>query len=97
MASVFSENKEDAKAIVVLTLKNNAELAKTSVAGIKGLVAGAVRGLRTCNISIMVSPGQSAPNLQVPEIRIQRSPGTEKAGSGFGEILKGAISAVNEL
>ncbi len=52
--SVFSENNEDAKARVVLTLKKNAELEKTSVAGIKGLVAGAVPGLHTYNVSIVV-------------------------------------------
>ncbi len=41
--------------------------------------------------------GPISPNLQVPEIRKQSSPSTEKAGSGFGEVLKDAISTVNEL
>jgi flagellar M-ring protein FliF len=56
--SVFSEDKEDAKASVVLTLKKNAELAKSSVAGIKGLVAGAVPGLHTYNIWIVDDDGR---------------------------------------
>jgi flagellar hook-basal body complex protein FliE len=41
--------------------------------------------------------GPISPNMQVPEIRKQSSPGTENGGSGFGEILKDAISTVNEL
>ena len=40
--------------------------------------------------------GPLNPKLQVPEIRAPRSQGSEK-GSGFGEILKDAISTVNEL
>ncbi len=40
--------------------------------------------------------GPLNPNLQVPEIRAPRSEGGEK-GAGFGEILKDAISTVNEL
>ena len=56
--SIFSENKKEAKARVALTLKNNAELAKTSAAEIKGFVAGAVLGLHTYNVSIVVSSGQ---------------------------------------
>jgi flagellar hook-basal body complex protein FliE len=41
--------------------------------------------------------GQINPNLQVSEIRKPVSPGAEKNGTGFGEILKDAISTVNEL
>ena len=41
--------------------------------------------------------GPISPNLQVPEIRKPAGPGVEKSGSGFGEILKDAISTVNEL
>ena len=51
-------NKEDVKASVVLSLKKNAELSKSSVAGIKGLVAGAVPGLHTYNVSIVVNEGR---------------------------------------
>ena len=40
--------------------------------------------------------GPLNPKLQVPEIRAPRSQGNEK-GAGFGEILKDAISTVNEL
>ncbi len=41
--------------------------------------------------------GPINPNLQVPEIRKPAGPGAEKSSSGFGEMLKDAISAVNEL
>ena len=51
-------NKEDVKASVVLSLKKNAELSKSSVAEIKGLVAGAVPGLHTYNVSIVDDEGR---------------------------------------
>jgi flagellar M-ring protein FliF len=56
--SVFAEMKEDAKASVVLTLKKGAELSKSSVAGIKGVVAGAVPRLSTHNVSIVDDEGR---------------------------------------
>jgi len=40
--------------------------------------------------------GPLNPKLQVPEIRTPRSQESEK-GTGFGEVLKDAISTVNEL
>jgi flagellar M-ring protein FliF len=56
--SVFEENKEDAKASVVVTLKKGAELSKSSIAGIKGVVAGAVPKLSTHNVSIIDDQGR---------------------------------------
>ncbi len=44
-----------------------------------------------------INIGPIHPNLQVPEIRTPRSGAGEKSGSGFGEILKDAISTANEL
>ena len=41
--------------------------------------------------------GSINPNLQVPEIRTPRMPGNEKSETSFGEILKDAISTVNEV
>jgi flagellar hook-basal body complex protein FliE len=41
--------------------------------------------------------GPLNPNLQVPEIRTPQGQRGEKGGPGFGEILKDAISTVNEL
>jgi flagellar hook-basal body complex protein FliE len=41
--------------------------------------------------------GPINPKLQVPEIRKAQSPLNDKGGQGFGEILKDAISTVNEL
>lgn len=56
--SLFEEKKEDAKASVVVALKRGVELARPSVAGIKGLVAGAVPGLRTQNVFIVDDEGR---------------------------------------
>ncbi len=41
--------------------------------------------------------GTISSNLQVPEIRKPNGSGVEKIGTGFGDILKDAISTVNEL
>jgi flagellar M-ring protein FliF len=56
--SIFDEKKEEAKASVVVTLKRGAELSKSGVAGIKGVVAGAVPGLHARNVSIVDDAGQ---------------------------------------
>ncbi len=56
--SLFEEKAEEAKASVVVTLKNGAELSKSSVSGIKGVVAGAVPGLHTHNVSIVDDEGR---------------------------------------
>jgi flagellar M-ring protein FliF len=55
---MFVEQAEEAKAAVVVTLKREAELSKSSVAGIKGVVAGAVPGLHTYNVSIVDEEGR---------------------------------------
>jgi flagellar hook-basal body complex protein FliE len=41
--------------------------------------------------------GPLSPNLQVPEIRSPRDLGKENSGTSFGEVLKDAISTVNQL
>lgn len=41
--------------------------------------------------------GQISPNLQVPEIRTPQKLRPQTSGPGFGEILKDAISAVNQM
>lgn len=56
--SVFEEKKEDAKASVVIALRKGAELSQSGVAGIKGVVAGAVPGLHTYNVSIVDDEGR---------------------------------------
>jgi flagellar M-ring protein FliF len=56
--SVFEEDKDDAKASVVVTLKKGAELSKAGIAGIKGVVAGAVPKLYTHNVSIVDDGGR---------------------------------------
>jgi flagellar M-ring protein FliF len=56
--SVFEENKEEAKASVVLNLKKGMEVSKSNISGIRGLVAGAVPGLRAHNVSIVDAEGK---------------------------------------
>ncbi len=56
--SIFEDQKEEAKASVVIRLKRGAELSKSSIAGIKGVVAGAVPGLRTYNVSVVDDEGR---------------------------------------
>lgn len=41
--------------------------------------------------------GPINPNLKMPEVRVPGASGDSKGNSGFGEILKDAISTVNEL
>jgi flagellar hook-basal body complex protein FliE len=41
--------------------------------------------------------GPLDPKLQVPEIRSPQKPGESSNKAGFGDILKDAISTVNEL
>jgi len=56
--SVFEDKKEESKASVVVTLEKEAELTKAGVAGIKGVVAGAVPGLHRSNVSIVDDDGR---------------------------------------
>ncbi|MDR1728751.1 MAG: flagellar M-ring protein FliF [Acidobacteriota bacterium] len=56
--SYFEESRENAKASVVLSLKKGATLSKSSIEGIKGVVAGAVPGLSTHNVSIVDDEGR---------------------------------------
>ena len=55
--SYFETSRERAKASVVLTLKNGAMLSKSSISGIRGVVAGAVPGLTVQNVSIVDDEG----------------------------------------
>jgi flagellar M-ring protein FliF len=56
--SIYEEKKEDSKASVILTLKKGAELSNSSIAGIKGVVANAVPGLNSHNVSVIDSEGR---------------------------------------
>ena len=56
--SIFEDKKQDAKASVAVRLRKGTELSKSSVSGIKGLVAGAVPGLKPYNVSIVDDAGQ---------------------------------------
>lgn len=41
--------------------------------------------------------GPLNPNLQVPEVRVPQNRDSQKNSTGFGEVLKDAISTANEL
>jgi flagellar M-ring protein FliF len=56
--SYFEASRERAKASVVLTLRNGAMLSRSSIAGIRGVVAGAVPGLNSQNVSIVDDEGR---------------------------------------
>lgn len=56
--SLFEERKEEAKASVFVRLKRGKELAQSSIAGIVNLVAGAVQGLQTYNVSVVDEQGR---------------------------------------
>ena len=56
--SYFEEARESAKASVVLSLKKGADLSRSSIEGIKGVVAGAVPGLSTHSVSIVDDDGR---------------------------------------
>jgi flagellar M-ring protein FliF len=56
--SLFEEKKEEAKASVFVRLRRGRELSKSSIAGIVNLVAGAVQGLPTRNVSVVDSEGR---------------------------------------
>ena len=56
--SIFEDKKEEAKASVAVKLKKGSELSKSSISGIKGLVANAVPGLRSYNVSVVDEEGK---------------------------------------
>jgi flagellar M-ring protein FliF len=56
--SPFEENKEEAKASVILSIRKGAELSKANITGIRGLLAGAVPGLHGRNVSIIDAEGK---------------------------------------
>ncbi len=56
--SIFEEDKEEAKACVVVKLREGSEISKGVISGIKGVVSGAVPGLRTYNVSVVDDEGK---------------------------------------
>jgi flagellar M-ring protein FliF len=56
--SLFDDQKEEAKASVFVRLKRGKELPKNSIGGIVNLVAGAVQGLHTYNVSVVDGEGR---------------------------------------
>ncbi len=55
--SLFDDRKQEAKGSVFVRLKRGQELSRSSIAGIVNLVAGAVQGLRTNNVSVVDEKG----------------------------------------
>ncbi len=81
--SIFEDKKEEAKSSVAVRLKKGCELSKSSIAGIKGLVANAVPGLRSYNVSVVDEEGKL----------LSQSPGSadaarSEAESGIREQLE---------
>jgi len=56
--SLFDDKKEEAKASVFIRLKSGHELSKNSISAIVNLVAGAVQGLPTRNVSVVDAEGR---------------------------------------
>ena len=56
--SFFEESREPAKASVVLALRGGTVLSRSSIAGIRGVVAGAVPGLTPQNVSVVDDEGR---------------------------------------
>lgn len=56
--SLFDDQREEAKGSIFIRLKRGKELSKSSIAGIVNLVAGAVQGLRTYNVSVVDGEGR---------------------------------------
>lgn len=56
--SLFEDKQEEAKASVFVRLKRGRDLPRASIAGIVNLVAGAVQGLPTRNVSVVDSEGR---------------------------------------
>ena len=55
--SLVDEKKVDARAGVIIALRKGAELSKSGIAGIKGVVAAAVPRLHLNNVSILDDEG----------------------------------------
>jgi flagellar M-ring protein FliF len=55
--SLFEDKKEEAKCSVFVRLRKGRELSKNSISGIVNLVAGAVQGLPTYNVSVVDDEG----------------------------------------
>jgi len=87
--SLFEDKKEDAKASVVVGLKNGAELSNSSVSGIKNLIAGAVPGLHTYNVSIVDEEGK----LLAQSVGSGDDSGRAEIESGIREQLEREMAA----
>ena len=90
--SLFEDKKEEAKASVFVRLKRGKELSKSSIAGIVNLVAGAVQGLRTYNVSVVDEEGRV----------LSRLPSGDTARSDFesgiqAQIEKDLVSKVTSM
>jgi flagellar M-ring protein FliF len=90
--SLFEDKKEEAKGSVFVRLKRGKELSKSSIAGIVNLVAGAVQGLRTYNVSVVDEGGNV----------LSRLPSGDTARSDFesgiqAQIEKDLVSKVTSM
>lgn len=56
--SIFTEKQESAKASVVLHMRNNREMSRERAQAVANLLASAVEGLKTSDVSVMDSKGR---------------------------------------
>jgi len=66
--SLFENQREEAKGSVLVRLKKGRDLSKNSIAGIVNLVAGAVQGLRTSNVSVVDGEGRVLSRLSAGDL-----------------------------
>ena len=86
--SLFEEKKEDAKASVLVKLKKGQDLPQPSIAGIVNLVAGAVQGLQTYNVSVVDEQGRVLSRLMASGDTMQT-----ELGAGVRAQLEKEMSA----
>ncbi|WP_299581622.1 flagellar basal-body MS-ring/collar protein FliF [uncultured Microbulbifer sp.] len=65
-SSLFKKNQEEAKASVVLTIKNNYNLGQDRVIGIQNLLAASVPKLKPANVTVMDTSGRLLSSTEMP-------------------------------
>jgi flagellar M-ring protein FliF len=95
--SLFEEKKEEAKASVLVRLRRGKELAQTSIAGIVNLVAGAVQGLQTYNVSLVDEQGRVLSRLMPSGDTMQTELGTGVRAQLEKEMVAKVISILEPV
>lgn len=93
--SLFTESEQQAKASVVLKLRNQRPLAASTVAGIAGLVASAVESLRPESVIIVDTFGR--PLSKPPDDRDQAGPNVEHQQQFERELTAKVVSLLEPV